>query len=254
MDTFEDPMRRELEGFAVDEVVELFTVDARMIGGDVYRFAPTPVPDANGVQVQPVFGGETYTVIPFESEGWEWSAGGTLPQPTVKFLMARDDGDQVSVAAYLMSMVEAHDDLLGAKVHRVQTLRRFLDDGSEPNPQAHMGVEIYTVARKVNQTPDMIEFQLQSALDLEDVFLPRRQVLNYCQWTYRRAMANGSFDYFNATCPYVGASYFDANGDSVSEPGQDRCGRQLSDCKLRFGATAKLPFGGFPGAGKFRAG
>lgn len=252
MDTFEDPMRRELEGFAVDDVVELFTVDARLIGGDVYRFAPTPVLGAGDVQVQPVFGGETYAVIPFESEGWEWSAGGTLPQPTVRFLVARDDGDQVSVAAYLMSMVEAYDDLLGAQVHRLQTLRKFLDDGSEANPQAHMGVEIYTVARKTNQTPDMIEFQLQSALDLEDVLLPRRQVLNYCQWSYRRALSDGSFDYSGVTCPYAGGAFFDQNGNQVSNASQDRCGRQLSDCKLRFGQNGKLPYGGFPGAGKLR--
>ncbi|WP_147112082.1 phage minor tail protein L [Tateyamaria sp. syn59] len=252
MHQFEDPMRRELEGFAIDDVVELFTVDARMIGGDVYRFAPTSVPGAADARVQPVFGGETYAVIPFESEGWEWSAGGTLPQPTVRFLMAREDGDQVSVAAFLLSMVEAYDDLLGAQVHRLQTLRKFLDDGSEPNPQAHMGVEIYTVTQKTKQTPDMIEFRLSSALDLEDVVLPRRQVLNYCQWAYRRARSDGSFDYSNATCPYVGMSYFDATGNPVSDPRQDRCRRQLSDCKLRFGQHAKLPFGGFPGAGKFR--
>ena len=147
MDTFEDPMRRELEGFAVDDVVELFTVDGSLIGGDVYRFASTPVQDAGGVQIQPSFGGHEYMVIPFESEGWEWAAGGTLPQPTVRFLMAREDGDQVSVASYLLSMVEAHDDLLGAKVFRLKTLRKFLDDGSEPNAQAHMGIEVYTVSR-----------------------------------------------------------------------------------------------------------
>lgn len=254
MDSFEDPMRRELEGFAVDDVVELFTVDARKIGGDVYRFAPTPVVDGNGIQVQPRFGGAEYAVVPFESEGWEWAAGGTLPQPTVRFLIAREDGDQVSVASYLMSMVEAFDDLLGAEVNRVQTLRKFLDDGSEPNPQAHMGVEVYTVARKTNQTPDMIEFQLQSALDLEDVFLPRRQVLNYCQWTYRSVNADGTFNYENVTCPYTGADRFDAAGNRVHTNSEDKCGRQLSDCKLRFGANAKLPYGGFPGAGKFRTG
>ncbi len=29
----------------------------------------------------------------------------------------------------------------------------------------------------------------------------------------------------------------------------DQCGKRLSSCKLRFGANAPLPFGGFPGAG-----
>jgi hypothetical protein len=29
----------------------------------------------------------------------------------------------------------------------------------------------------------------------------------------------------------------------------DICGKKISDCRLRFGATAELPFGSFPGAG-----
>src|SRR6185436_7754424 len=30
---------------------------------------------------------------------------------------------------------------------------------------------------------------------------------------------------------------------------QEKCGKRLSSCKLRFGENAELPFGGFPGAG-----
>jgi lambda family phage minor tail protein L len=39
------------------------------------------------------------------------------------------------------------------------------------------------------------------------------------------------------------------NGD-VS---QDRCGKRLSSCKLRFGELAELPFGAFPGVGLMRS-
>lgn len=254
MERFVDPIREELEGFAVDDEVELFTVDATLIGGAVYQFAATSVEAPDGSFVAPAFGGNTYMVIPFESEGWDFAAGGSLPQPTVRFLMAREDGDTTSVPSVLLSLLSTLDDMLGAKVLRLRTLRKFLDDGSDPNPQAHMGIEVYTVARKSNQTPEFIEFQLQSALDMEDVVLPRRQVLNYCQALYRRAQANGTFDYSEATCPYVGTSYFDANGAVITDPKLDRCGRRLSDCKLRFGASATLPYAGFPGAGKMRAG
>ncbi|MCZ4269023.1 phage minor tail protein L [Rhodobacteraceae bacterium G21628-S1] len=253
MEQFVDPIREELESFAVGDIVELFTVDATRIGGAQYLFAPTSVQAPDGSFVAPTFGGNTYMVIPFESQGWDFAAGGTLPQPTIRFMMAREDGDGLTVASYLLSLLSSLDDMLGAKVLRVQTLRKFLDDGEEPNPQAHMGIEVYTIARKSNQTPDFVEFQLQSALDMEDVVLPRRQVLNYCQWAYRRALDNGSFDYADVTCPYVGGSYFNANGEAVADPKLDRCGRRLSDCKLRFGENAELPYGGFPGAGKLRS-
>ena len=36
---------------------------------------------------------------------------------------------------------------------------------------------------------------------------------------------------------------------ATSNPAQDSCGHRLASCKMRFGATAELPFGGFPGAG-----
>lgn len=254
MEQFHDDTLRALHGFDLGEVVELITVDATGIGGDVYRFTPAPVEGAGGVMAAPVFGGVAYTVVPCESEGWDFSAGGTLPQPTLRFAIAREDGDAVTAATWLLSLLASLDDLLGARVLRLRTLRRHLDDGADPNPQGHMGVEVYTIARKVTQTGELVEFQLQSALDLEDVLLPRRQVLNFCQWTYRTAAAGGGFDYSRATCPYTGSSRFDATGAPVATDAADACGKRLADCKLRFGANAVLPFGGFPGAGKLAKG
>jgi lambda family phage minor tail protein L len=250
MEHFVDPVREELEGFAVDDQVELFTVDATSIGGAIYQFTPTSVVAANGTSQAPVFGGNTYMVLPMDSEGWDFAAGGTLPQPTVRFQIAREDNDTVSIASYLISLMSLLDDMVGATLFRLETLRKFLDDGSDPNPQAHMGIHVYTIVRKSNQTPDFVEFQLQSALDMEDVHLPGRQVLNYCPWSYRRPLASGGFDYTDVICPYTGNTYFDANGAPVANAEDDRCGRRPSDCKARFGQHAKLPYGGFPGAGK----
>jgi lambda family phage minor tail protein L len=253
MEQFADPIREELEGFSVDDEVQLYTIDASRIGGSVYHFAPTSVEASDSTFVAPQFGGTSYAVLPFTSDGWDYTAGGSLPQPTVRFMIAREDNDVASMASQFLALLASLDDMLGARVLRIRTLRKFLDDGSEPNPQAHLGIDVFTVARKSNQTPDFVEFQLKSALDVEDVVLPRRQVLNFCQLTYRRAVADGTFDYTDATCPYVGTTYFDANGEPVGDPRQDRCGYRLVDCKLRFGQNAVLPFGGFPGAGKLRA-
>ncbi|MCI0230166.1 UNVERIFIED_ASMBLY: phage minor tail protein L, partial [Cronobacter sakazakii] len=35
-------------------------------------------------------------------------------------------------------------------------------------------------------------------------------------------------------------------------PAQDKCSGLLTDCKKRFGADARLDFGGFPGASLIR--
>lgn len=250
-----DPVLRELEGFEVDAEIELFSIDASVIGGGVYYFAPSAVEDATGVMIEPSFGGQRYTVLPFDSEGWEFTSGGSLPQPTIRFSIKRETGDQLSAATFLMALVEEFDDLLGAQVYRFRTLRKYLDDGSEPNPQAHLGIENYEVRQRLNQNADMIEFRLGSALDLEDVMLPRRQVLNFCQWTYRIVDGAGNFDYTNATCPYVGAEIYDTAGNVVVAKKDDRCSKALgTGCKVRFGENAILPFGGFPGAGKLNRG
>lgn len=95
MEPFVDEIREELESFEVGEEVQLFTLDATPFGGGVYAFSPAPVSAADGSQVQPTFGGQSYTVLPFESEGWEYSAGGPLPRPTVRFKIAREDGDNL---------------------------------------------------------------------------------------------------------------------------------------------------------------
>ena len=52
-----------------------------------------------------------------------------------------------------------------------------------------------------------------------------------------------------ADCGYAGPPVADIAGNPVAVAAQDVCGKQLSDCKLRFGATAVLPYGGFPGCG-----
>lgn len=72
------------------------------------------------------------------------------------------------------------------------------------------------------------------------MFLPRRQIIpNICWWAYR-----------GADCQYTGGPVARADDTATSDPQLDDCGKRLASCKLRFGAFAPLPFGGFPGAGR----
>jgi lambda family phage minor tail protein L len=70
---------------------------------------------------------------------------------------------------------------------------------------------------------------------------PKRQcIANICQWVYR-----------STECGYTGSSYWDANDNVVGTLAADVCGKRLSSCKLRFGATSELPYGSFPGIGAY---
>jgi lambda family phage minor tail protein L len=79
---------------------------------------------------------------------------------------------------------------------------------------------------------------------------------NYGVWEGRSGNAGGMFNatYYLATYPDLNILvYFDANDQGVSTEAADVCGKRLSSCKARFGQTAELPYGGYPGIGAFFA-
>ena len=107
---------------------------------------------------------------------------------------------------------------------------------------------------KLQKVTKYVEWELRSVLDLEGKYIPKRVCLrNICTHRYRIWRVNedleegGQFDYSCTECPYTGTVYFNKNGERTNLPSEDSCGKKLSDCKKRFGETAELPFGGFPG-------
>ena len=233
----------EFLGFEVGEIVELFTIDATKLGGGLSHFCDRAIDGA-----APVFDGVTYQPMPIEAEGWEWS--GTGPPPEVTLAIGVADLALGSVSRLLLAQLEALDDLTGAELRRMQTLRRFLDDGDDPDPTQVFGVEVLRVEQKTSQTSERVQWVLKNALDHEGARVGGRLCTNRCSHVYRVPNGAGGFDYSAATCPYNGAGTFDLNGAPVAAA-QDACGKLIGDCRLRFGANAVLPFQGFPGVGRF---
>lgn len=229
---------RESQKFSTDNLVELFELDCTDLGGSTLRFTGSAFP-TEAIE----YGGNTYTPVPIMAEGFEVNGKGTLPTPTLKILNSN------SLQASLISL----NDLQGAVVRRIKTFRCFLDQGENPDPNAHFPIDVFKVDRKVAGNKYYVEWVLAAAIDQEGRQIPGRQVLrNYCQYTYRVwNSTTESFDYTNATCPYTGSKYYDTV-DSVCSITGDVCGKRLSSCKLRFGENASLPFGGFPGVARIR--
>jgi lambda family phage minor tail protein L len=234
---------------AIGKLVELFDLDLTTIGGGVYHFCSAfkESADIN-------WKGNLYTPIPIVADGFEHSGKGTLPTPTLKIS---------NVALVGSAMLNEFGDPLGCKVTRWVTAATFLDDGATPDPDQHNPPDIYVVERKKAQNELYVEFELSAAIDQSGRELPGRQVVrNYCNHRYRRWDAvTSAFVYTNATCSYAGSDstpggtespYFLQSGEPTDDPSLDSCGKQLSHCKLRFGATEPLPFRGFPGAGRIR--
>lgn len=223
----------DVQKLAPGNLVELFTLDATAIGGPVHHFHA----GTNGLQQSVVFGGVVYVPWPIEASGFEMTSKGTLPTPMMKV---------ANITGLVSEMCKSLDDIVGAKVTRRRTFAKYLDainfpGGVNPSadPTAKFPDEIWFIFRKTNETKVFVEFDLSSAMDVQGVKLPRRQVIaNCCTWKYR-----------GAECGYTGTNYFDAN-DAPTTADQDQCSKRMTACKLRFGAYAELPFGGFPGAGR----
>lgn len=107
------------------------------------------------------------------------------------------------------------------------------------DPTQVLDREIWTIDRKANENSIFMEWELTAPFDLRGVKIPRRQCIqNMCNWKYR-----------GPECGYTGSAYFNINDMAVSDANKDICGKRLSSCKRRFGATAILPYGGFPAVG-----
>ena len=226
----------ELAKLNPSAIIELFEVrlDNTLHGStDVYRFHAGANAAIDG---NVVFNGVTYSRLPVVAEGFEFTNTGTLPRPTLT--ISNLDGTMTTLLL-LVNATTAGNDLGGAEVRRIRTLKKFLDGESTADPNAKFPDERWYIDRKANETRDSVVFELASKFDVAGQKLPKRQVVaNVCQWVYR-----------SSECSYTGSNYFDVNGNSVGTLAADVCGKRVASCKLRFGSTAELPFGSFPGAG-----
>ena len=227
----------ELNKLAPSAVIELFELDgtASSIGVDqVYRFHAGVNEQISG---NIVWNGQTYQRYPIEATGFTYQGGGQLPRPTISIS---------NVLSLATTLVLEYNDLVGATVTRIRTLKKYIDAvnfTSETNatadPFAEFPREIYIVDRKVSENRAVVSFELAATFDVAGVKLPRRQIIqNICPWTYK-----------GEGCGYTGTNYFDIDDNEVDDVANDVCGHRLSSCKLRFGENAEIPYGGFPSAG-----
>lgn len=226
----------ELAKLNPSAVIELFELilDNDLHGStDVYRWHAGANADVDG---NIVFAGNTYTRIPVKADGFEYTTTGTLPRPTLT--VSNLDGTMTTLLL-LVNATTAGNDLGGAEVRRIRTLKKYLDGETGADPNARFPDERWFIDRKSNESRNSVTFELASKFDLAGQAIPKRQLIaNVCQWVYR-----------SSECSYTGTDYYDINGNEVDTLAEDVCAKRVASCKLRFGDNAELPFGSFPGAG-----
>lgn len=215
-------------------LIELFILDTTPIGLPSVSYFHCGTDD-NREPI--VFQGQQYEPFPVQITGFEYDGQGALPTPSMSVS---------NIGGWLSQTLIQYQDMVGSKVTRKRTFRRFLDSEKTADPTQEYPLDIYYIGRKTAETCELVTFDLVSSLDLTGVTLPSRQIIqNSCPWVYK-----------SAECSWVPRAgyYFDVNDNAVQLPGADVCGKRLTSCKLRFaanGANPVMPYGGFPGARKY---
>lgn len=224
------------------EKVVLYELNSESIGGDILYFHGYQKTGSIWWQ------GKEYTPWAIQVDGFAKTGDGQQPTPTMQVGNIGLDADGNPVPGWISAMCILLDDLVGSKLTRHVTLGKYLDAVNFPegNPSAdptqEFPPEVYYVEQKTEEDNESVKFTLTTALDFNNVQLPRRQIVNNsCSWL-RIGGYRGSY------CGYTGSAMFDEDGNVVSDPSLDRCGGRLSDCKKRFGQYEILNYGSFPAA------
>ena len=216
-------MLKALSATQQDALVEMWEVDFRAFGGEVFRFCG----QVNELNQAVVWKGQEYTPYPISAEGFEMTSQGAGNRPTL-------------TVSNLLGFVTG-----AAGVVRRLTYARFLDAANfkAGNPTADPNQEIigkYVIEQMTSLTAERAVFELAAPSESDGAIIPSRMMLaNTCIWQYR-----------GEGCGYTGRPVADRYDIPTDDPKKDVCSGTLTGCRARFGATAVLPFGGFPSADK----
>ena len=255
----------KLEPSTIIELFEVHLTEAvNGVKDSLYFHAGT-----NQILTSLVFDGTTYIAAPVEAEGFSKTTKGALPRPTLRV---------ANLDSRISSVINTPgQDILGATVKRVRTCQRFLDsinffgqefayeDGSvaitqdgdilvfsthdSSDPFARFPDETYIIERITQENRDLVELELASKLDVSNLFIPRRRIVDSCPWKYR-----------GNTCGYDLIRYPQGHTVNSTAAAQETCGggsatdvcaKTREACEVRFGLDKWLPFGGFPSASLF---
>lgn len=227
-------IQQQIQSLEPSAIIELFqlqlTLAVNGVDATFYYHAGT-----NNLTTDVKFANIAYAATPIEMEGFEVTSKGPLPRPLMR--VANTNG---AISALLIAY-----NPLQAKLTRIRTCKKFLDASnfSGGNPTADESAkfqdDVFYIDRVSKENLQFVEFELSSKLDLMNLQLPGRQVMEYCPWRYR-----------GAECGYQGKAYFDVNDNVVNTASADVCGKRYNSCRIRFDSQGikNYPHGGFPGS------
>lgn len=232
-------IQNDAQKLVVGNIVTLYELDLREIGGDVLRFHAH-----NDGLIS--FQGKEYSPWAIAADGFERTGNSQQPLPKLSVGNIGKDSSGKPIAGVISALCDALQDLVGGKLTRRRTLAKYLDGQPTADPMAEFPPEIWIIEQKSSESAEAVVFTLSSPMDFDNMQLPSRQVVaNVCPWGWIGG-------YRGPYCGYTGSRMFDADDNPVGDPARDKCGLRPRSCELRFGAGNVINFGGFPSSDRVR--
>lgn len=228
-----------LQSLYPGEIITLVEVDGTRFGAQIYRFhneniqyTPEELMQARQTGTLPpkeiTFQGETYGARPFGITGIGFTSNGKAEKPQ---LTVSNLDSQVS------AMIRNYNGMMQAKVTIWITSSDMMDGNGNVAAGAYRKL-VYYIERPSFCNQTIARFDLTSPYDMDGIMIPSRISQSVCYWAQRGWYRSGK------GCGYNGANKFDKDNNPVTDPSQDFCAGTVTACKLRFGNTAELDFGG----------
>lgn len=198
-----------------DAEIILYEIDLTNIGGIRYRFH-------NGINKsgKPViWQGLQYDPYPIMGDGFDLNGKGPSSRPTLS--VSNLFGLVFGIASRLNSGI-------GGIVIRRKTMAQFLDavnfiGGNENADPMQEQVSRWVIEQLTSINVESATWELAAPTETDGATFPARVILSdVCNFGYR-----------SAECGYRGEPVADEYGNPTQDYHKDKCGKRLSDCKLR---------------------
>ena len=210
----------DLQALSQDATIQLFTLNNYnpLSPYDEFNFT-------NHIGVR--FASKVYTPLACGIDKLKITSQGTQPE------IGLTVSDQNAV---ISKLIQEFKFIEGANLTCKVTKKRYLDgepmgEGSEVD-RTIARIDMRVARRQSHKPGEGIIFVLSNPIDFDGVELPRRLALRKCTWQYR-----------SPQCGYAGSRFFTKSGVPTLDIEQDRCGRELLDCRKR---NNEERYGGFP--------
>jgi phage-related protein len=150
-------IRQDIQKPELLALIKLFEIDGSAITGSVYRFTPMT---NGGIKIS--WGGFDWDPFPIALEGISFTSTGAPGRPRLSVS---------NVDNFFRFLVTQYQDMTGAKLTYRETFSTYLGTSISMPPL------YYTLAKKLDDNPTGIIFELKSPLDVESKWLPARQML-----------------------------------------------------------------------------